>query len=181
MCTLRALFLALRLSCLKITSESKSWEVGRTVSFTMAPFYVMLHRSLNPLKVQFAKPSKEVWRTLCCLSGEVEDTAVHQRSSSRSFYVELQILAAPRALWDFVQATWAPASLEPEEYPHLDWLSMALPVFAFRVKQTWEILDMLITSCGTVSWFLRFRTSVYSSVKWRQSCLFLEVGATFLL
>lgn len=102
---------------------------------------------------------------LCCrLSGEVEDTAVPQRSSSRSFYVELQEVpeldawdsGSPRALWDFVQATWAPASLEPWEYSHLDWPSMALPVFAFRVRQTWEILAMQLLATELWVGFLGF-------------------------
>lgn len=127
----------------------------------------------------------------CCrLSGEVEDTVVHRRSSSRSFYVELQEVpeldtwdsGSPRSPVGFCSGTLgSTASLEPWEYSHLDWLSMALTVFAFRVRQTREILAVPVTSRGTVSWFLRFWTSVYSPVEWRQSCLFLEAGATFLL
>lgn len=57
---------------------------------------------------------------------------------------------------------------------------MALPVFAFRVRQTWEILAVPIPSRGPVSWFLRFEPQclLRSSGDRR---VFLEAGATFLL
>lgn len=48
-----------------------------------------------------------------------------------------------------------------------------------RVRQTWMILAMPITIYGAVSGLLSFQASVCSSIKWRQSCLFCRVIATF--
>lgn len=73
-----------------------------------------------------------------------------------------------------------PASLEPWRESHWNWLGVALTTFAFRVRQTWMILAMPINSYGTMSVLLSFQASVYSPVKWRQSCLFYSVIATFL-
>jgi hypothetical protein len=82
----------------------------------------------------------------------------------------------PCTLWFCKDSLWFTASLEHCGEPHLSSWVQQWQIFAFRIRQAWNQIWLCpITSCGTMSEVLRLRSSPYSSVKWRQSCLFCRV------